>query len=77
MAKTKRIKKTPNNEIYLRYVRDWCCTTISNAYRELVNEARDKKSYKEELIDKLFDVCRAIAVNLNRIKKEDQENGKA
>ena len=74
MDKPKRIKKTPNNDIYMRYISNWCYSTLPNACRELVNEARDKKSYKEELIDKLFDVCRSIAVNLNRIKEEDGAN---
>ena len=74
MAKVKRIKKTKNNEIYLRYISVWLYSELPGAYRKLIDEARNKKSYKEELIDKLFDVCRAIAVNLNRIKKEDQEN---
>ncbi len=75
MAKVKRIKKTKNNEIYLRYISVWLYSELPGAYRKLIDEARNKKSYKEELIDKLFDVCRWIATNLNKIKEEDKLNG--
>lgn len=75
MAKVKRIKKTKNTDIYMRYIKTWCNHSISAALRELEDEARDKKSYREDLIDKLFDVCRWIATNLHKMKEEDANNG--
>lgn len=76
MAKVKRIKKTPNTDIYMRYISTWVTHSISSTFRELEDEARDKKSYREDLIDKVFEVCRWIATNLNKMKEEDLNNGK-
>ena len=75
MAKVKRIKKTKNTDIYMHYIGTWCNHSIQTAFRELTDEARDKKSYREDLIDKLFEVCRWIATNLNKMKEEDKQNG--